>query len=191
MPNRSTGWITRIASAMGGFVAHRDPRMAYGNLIAVMVGSNQPLFPLTLYLVLGDAARPSLWGMISMLFFCAVPLVARSNVSAAKLLLSLYASLHTAAYVLLMGQGAGFELYFLPCILLSALLFPARQRLLGWALCAVPALLFFAVQRLAGQAGQFGAEAVASLWQVNAISVACLTAMMGMLAPAPRDRYPS
>jgi len=31
---------------------------------------------------------------------------------------------------------------------------------------------------------------VASLWQVNAISVACLTAMMGMLAPASGDRYP-
>ena len=183
-------WVSRVGSAMGGFVAHRDPRMAYGNLIAVLVGSNQPLFPLTLYVVLGDAARPSLWGMVSTLVFCAVPLVARSNLLAAKLLLSLYASLHTAAYVLLMGQGAGFELYFLPCILLAALLFPARQRLLGWALCAVPALLFFAVQRLAGSSAGLGAEAVASLWQVNAISVACLTAMMGMLAPAAGDRYP-
>ena len=185
-----SGWVARIGSATGRFVAHRDPRMAYGNLVAVLVGSNQPLFPLTLYIVLGDAARPSLWGMVSTVVFCAVPLVARSDVLAAKLLLSLYASLHTAAYVMLMGQGAGFELYFLPCILLAALLFPARQRMLGWALCAVPAVLFFAVQRLAGPAGQFGAEAVASLWQVNAISTACLTAMMGMLAPAPGDRYP-
>lgn len=185
-----SGLLKRISSGVGGFVGHRDPRMAYGNLVAVLVGSNQPLFPLTLYFVLGDAARPSLWGMVSTLVFCAVPLVARSNGFAAKLLLSLYASLHTAGFVMLMGQGAGFELYFLPCIGLTALLFPARQRLLAWTLCAVPFLLFFAVQRLAGQAGHFGGEAVASLWQVNAISVACLTAMMGMLAPASGDRYP-
>ena len=190
MPNWFSGWVKRIGSEFGHFVAHRDQRMAYGNLVAVLVGSNQPLFPLTLYVVLGEAARPSLWGMVSTLVFCVVPMVARSHVLAAKLLLSLYASLHTAGYVMVMGQGAGFELFFLPCILLSALLFPARQRLLGWALCAVPFLLFFAVQRLAGHANHFGAEALSSLWQINAISVACLTAMMGMLAPAPRDRYP-
>ena len=137
MPNWFSGWIKRIGSGFGHFVAHRDQRMAYGNLVAVLVGSNQPLFPLTLYVVLGEAARPSLWGMVSTLVFCVVPMVARSHVLAAKLLLSLYASLHTAGYVMVMGQGAGFELFFLPCILLSALLFPARQRLLGWALCAV------------------------------------------------------
>ncbi len=190
MPNRFLLWVKRTGSGMARFVAHDDPRMAYGNLIAVLVGSNQPLFPLTLYAVLGDAARPSLWGLVSTLAFCAVPFVARSHALAAKLMLCLYASLHTAAYVLLMGQGAGFELFFLPCILLSALLFPARQRMLAWALCAVPFVLFFAVQRLAGPADHLGSGAISTLWQVNAISVACLTAMMGMLAPAPGDGYP-
>lgn len=183
MIRQCAGWISR-------YVAHPDPRMRYGNRIAVLVGTNQPLFPLTLYAVMGEAARPSLWGIPSTIVFCVIPLVARRHALLAKILLSLYASLHTAGYVLLMGQHAGFELFFTSCILLAALLFGPKQRAMGWALCAVPMGLFLALQQLPVHDVAGGVDVVAVLWQVNAISVACLTALMGMLAPQPDDGYP-
>lgn len=189
IPPAQLSWFARIGKALRRMTAHRDPRMAYGNMIALLVGSNQPFFPLTLYAVLGDAARPSLWGVLSTFVFCAMPIVARRDPMQAKILLSLYASLHTAGYAVLMGQGAGFELFFLPCILLAALLFPARQKVIGWSLCAVPLLLYLVLQRLQIHPHSYSGETVATLWQINAVSVACLTAMMGMLAPAPVDRY--
>lgn len=189
MPPDRFLWIKRVLARLERFTAHPDPRMAYGNAIALLVGSNQPFFPLYLYAVLGDAARPSLWGLLSTAIFCVMPIVARRDALSAKILLSLYASLHTAAYVGLMGQGAGFELFFLPCILLAALLFPARQRMLAWTLCAVPLLLYLGLQRLQIHPQPYDADALASLWQINAVSTACLTALMGMLAPAAGDGY--
>jgi hypothetical protein len=182
--------IRSMTAALDRFTAHRDPCMAYGNLVAVLVGSNQPFFPLTLLWVMGEAARPSLWGMLSTVAFCAVPLIARRHVLLAKILFCLYASLHTGAYVVLMGQALGFELFLIPCILLAALLFGPRQRILAWLLCAVPVMIFLALQH-SGQARLGLPEAmVGTLWQINAISVACLVALMGMLAPQARDEYP-
>jgi len=62
-------WLTRYA-------AHDDPRAALGNLVALLIVSNQPFYPLYVYWLVGSAAWVALVSFFSTPFFFAVPALA-------------------------------------------------------------------------------------------------------------------
>ena len=61
------------------YVAHEDSRTASANLIALVVASNQPLYILYLYALIGGGEKlaPSFLTLLSTPFFLAVPFVSR------------------------------------------------------------------------------------------------------------------
>ncbi len=117
--------------------------MATGNFIAVMVGTNQPFFPIYVYFVVGRDFWPAFAGVLSMPFFLAVPWLARRRPLAARALLLLAGSANVMLMTWALGEASALELFFVPCATIAALLFRRAERVAMLALVGLPLLLYF------------------------------------------------
>lgn len=173
--------MKRLSTLITGYAAHPDPLAAAGNLVALVVGLNQPFYPLTLYWATGADVTWTFIVFLSAPCFLAVPAVMRRNALAGRAMLVVVGSVDTFISAGVYGQAAGGELYLGPCILLAALLFRRREQLLSFGLIAA----IFA--GLLGAHGHYGTGLLAwsaadydILLRVNAVSVAMLTALIGV-----------
>lgn len=161
-------------------MSHPDPLAAAGNVVALTVGTNQPLYPLTLYWATGADVSWTFIVFISAPLFLLVPAVARLNSLAGRVMLVVVGSVDTFLSVKAYGQPGGNELYLGPCILLAVLLFRRREQWVSYALTAlILAGLFvlhdrYGVSGLAWSAGDY-----ATMMEFNIFYVAILTALIG------------
>ena len=81
--------MNKFQRAYAGYIAHPDPLMEAGNLLAFVIGTNQPFYPVYLLFIVGTGAWRALPLLASMPFFLAVPLLARRFPIGARLLLVL------------------------------------------------------------------------------------------------------
>lgn len=162
------------------YAAHPDPRTALANLVALLIVSNQPFYPLYVYWLVGASAWVTLVSFLSTPFFFAVPAVSRRNSLAGRILLCVTGALNTVLCVWAIGEPSGVGLFYLPCILLGVLLF-RRTELAAMAVCsALPMLAFVLLNHKLGAPLQvFGAEQYSSLVTLHAISVGSLIAFVG------------
>jgi hypothetical protein len=141
-----------VLARLRAYVAHEDAAARTANLVAVVVGWNGPFYPLYLVaLVSWKIAVPSLLTMFAAPFFLAVPLLARQSSSLGRLSLPVIGSANTFWCLTLLGPDTGVELFFLPCIVLSTLLFRNGERWLFWCAVALPAALYLVPARWFGQ----------------------------------------
>ena len=173
--------MKRLSTLITGYAAHPDPLAAAGNLVALAVGFNQPFYPLTLYWATGADVTWTFIVFLSAPCFLAVPAVMRRNPLAGRVMLVVVGSVDTFISAGVYGRASGGELFLGPCLLLAALLFRKREQLLSFGLIAA----IFA--GLLGAHGHYGAGLLAwsdadndTLWYVNAVSVAMLTALIGV-----------
>jgi len=168
--------------AVRDYTAHPDPLVAAGNLIAVVVAWNQPLYPLYLYFLVGDDISVSFFTFLSTPFFALVPAVARHHPLAGRALLPLAGIANTVMCAKLFGEASGVELFLAPCIMIAAILFRRRERLVTLALVG---LGFLAYVGLHGRYGApyhlFYGEEYARLLSLNALSAGALTAFFGLI----------
>jgi hypothetical protein len=152
-------------AALQRFNAYRanpDPRTAAANTLALVLAYNGPCYPLYLYFLVGRAFWPSL-----------IPLWAAP--------LFLLSTLNTVIYVLLFGARAELQLFLLPCIALG-LFFSHRERLLAWALAAVPLALFVWLRHYQGAPIRpFSDAQYRAMATLSEVSVATLTWFMMVL----------
>jgi hypothetical protein len=164
------------------YAAHDDPLVASANLIALVVVSNQPFYPLYLYWLVGPDIAPSCWLFLSTPFFAAVPAIARLDKTAGRALLPLAGIANTALSAKVFGVASGVEMFLIPCVLIGFVLFRPSERLIGLALAGLAFLTFTLLH------GRYGApvhvytpEQYASFVKLNATSVGTLTAFVGLL----------
>jgi hypothetical protein len=162
-------WISR-------YIAHDDPRVATGNLIALVLGYNTPLYPLYLVWVTGKTGLP--WALLTLCscpFFLAIPAISRSSPLGARLSLPIIGTLNTVFCTWLLGSGTGTALFLLPCITLAVVLFRAHERLAMACAVLPPCLAFF----LDGQYGppliDYTASQAHAVLRLNAGSVGTLS----------------
>jgi hypothetical protein len=164
------------------YAAHDDPLVATANLIALVVVSNQPFYPLYLYWLVGPDIAPSYWLFLSTPFFAAVPAIARLNRTAGRALLPIAGIANTVLSAKVFGVASGVEMFFIPCVLIGIVTFRADERLIG---LAIAGLAFFAFTLLHGRYGSpvhvYTPEQYASFIKLNATSVGMLTAFVGLL----------
>ena len=162
------------------YAAHPDPRTALGNLVALLIVSNQPFYPLYVYWIAGSPAWVTLVSFLSTPFFFAVPAVARRNALAGRILLCVTGTLNTVLCVWAIGEPSGVALFYLPCILIGVLLF-RQTELAAMAVCTgLPMLAFLVLNhKLGGPLHVFGAEQYSSLVTLHAVSVGSLIAFVG------------
>ena len=174
----------RTAAALWAYFDAPTPRGAIAASVAFIVVSNQPFYPLYLYLLLGGRAWPALLSWLSFPFFAAVPRVLRGGEARGAALLILAGIGNTVLCTVALGPASGVELFYLPCLVLPLLTLAGRDRLAGLLATALAVGALMALVRLAGIEGfaTVTAEEIAALRRINAFSVAGLLTVMAFLS---------
>jgi hypothetical protein len=129
---------TRL-NALGRFrryAGHDDPRTAVANLVALMVASNQPFYPLYLYWAVSPTVWPAFATFLSTPFFLAVPALSRRNPLLGRTSLLAAGLGNTLICRFMFGASSGVDAFLMPCIMLSILLFRRCERAISFALAA-------------------------------------------------------
>ncbi|NTE87081.1 hypothetical protein [Agrobacterium rubi] len=159
----------------------RDPLTAATITVAWVIILNKPFYPLSIWWLVGNGVEASLISVASMLFFLAIPLIARRSALAARVALPLIGTIDTIFETKLFGTGAGTELFFAACIMLVALSFRANEKLWQIGMTGVVFAGFLFTRYLIGDALHiWSAPDLAKLFNLNAFAVACLTAFIAL-----------
>lgn len=166
-------------SRLQAYAGHDDPATAMANVIALVIGSNGPFYPIYAMAMIGQAGLATFVTMFASPFFLAIPTLSRRSSLAGRLALPLLGTANTLWCMKLMGPDSGVAWFFLPCIALAALLFRREERIWMLLAIAVPLVAFFLPAAVFGtKLLALTAADTASLARVNGGSVATL---MGFL----------
>jgi hypothetical protein len=169
-------WMRRFTD----YVAHPDMRTALANMVALLIVSNQPFYPLYVYWIVGNPAWITVVTFLSTPFFFAVPAVARRNSLAGRILMCVAGTLNTVLCMWAFGTASGVELFYLPCILLGAILFRPTEKLAALFCVGLPMVAYLVLHgRLGAPLHVFSADEYTSLVSLHAFSVGCLIALIG------------
>ena len=173
------------------YLAHPDPLAAAGNIVALVLGSNQPLYPLTLYWATGADVTGLFLVFLSAPCFLAIPFVARRSSLAARVMLVAVASIDTFLSVKVYGQAGGNELYLGPCLMLAAMMFRKREQYLSLSLIALICVGLVALHdRYGASFLAWSARDYATMMSFNIFYVAILTAFIGVSVGRARGDGP-
>jgi hypothetical protein len=167
--------------AVRTYIAHPDPLVATGNLIAIVVAWNQPFYPLYLYFLVGHEIGASFFTFLSTPFFVAVPAVARRNSLAGRALLPLTGMANTVLSAKVFGEASGVELFLAPCVVIAAMLFRRSERLVMFALVGLGLMIYLGLHGRYGTPFHvYSVEEYSAFFDVNAFSVLTLSAFVGL-----------
>jgi hypothetical protein len=93
------------------------------NSVALLVGSSQPFYPLGIVWIIGEPGWASAVAWATTPVFLAVPFVGHVSAVLGRLLLAFAGTLVTLLVVLRLGPGCWVEAYYIPVLLVAALLF--------------------------------------------------------------------
>jgi len=155
-----------------------DPLTTASATTAWVVTANKPFYPLYVWWLAGlHAERASLWTLLALPLFAALPLLARRWPVVARAGLPLVGTADSAFATVMFGEGSGVEAFLVPCAALAALSFRPEEARVSWALTAL-VFLVFAALRYAAPAGV--SPLPPELVNLNLFSAASLTAFVGL-----------
>jgi hypothetical protein len=173
--------MKRLLTLFARYAAHPDPLAAAANVVALLVGSNQPLYPLTLYWITGADVTGLFLVFLSAPCFLLVPLVARRYSLAGRVMLVVVASVDTFLSVKIYGPAGGNELYLGPCLLLAAMLFRKSERFVSYGLMALIVMGLLSLHQGYGPSFlAWSAQDYATMMRLNVLYVAMLTVFIGL-----------
>jgi hypothetical protein len=168
-------------SAVRAYIAHPDPLVSAGNLIAIVVAWNQPFYPLYLYFVVGPDIGVSFLTFLSTPFFVAVPAVARRHPLLGRALLPVAGIANTIISAKAFGEASGVEMFLAPCVTIAALSFRRSERWVMLALVGVGLATYLCLHgRYGAPLHLYRAEEYARFFGLNAFSVLTLAAFVGI-----------
>lgn len=157
------------------YIEHPDPLARAGNVIAMFILSNQPFYPLYIYMLVGGRFWPSLLTLISSAFYAAVPWVMRKSVLAGKWLLISASICNTLISIKALGVEGGLELFFFPCAVLGALIFSEQERMSRWFAAVAPIAVYLSMRGRYGRPLEiFSGAEYGSLLTLHAVSAAAI-----------------
>lgn len=164
------------------YAAHPDPITHVANKVALVVASNLPFYPLYLHWIVGKSAWPAWFALLTVPGFVAVPALARRHSLAGRALLPIAGVLNTVLCAKVLGVRTGVELFFLPCVLLSAILFRQGERIVALLTLVFAYACYLVFDGYLGAPLQiYSAAEYDSMISLNALSVASLMALTGYL----------
>lgn len=172
----------KLIGMAGAYARHPDPRVAAANVIALVVASNQPFYPLYLYWLVSADITAAWYTFLSTPFFLAVPAVARWNGVAGRALLPLAGIGNTVLSAWLFGTQSAVEIFLVPCGVIALLLFRPGERLAAFTLTALAFGVFLFLHDAYGPPlAQYDADEYAALARLNIMSATTLTAFVALL----------
>ena len=157
------------------YAAHPDPLAAACNRIALLVASNQPLYPLYVWWLVGGDWWVSCWTFLSTPLFAGVPWLARRNALAGRAAVPVAGVANGLISAKAFGSASAVELFLIPCALIALLGFRRGE----WPVAGLLAAAVFAAALLHGHTGAalggFTAAQYGHFRRLNAYSVAALS----------------
>ncbi len=159
-----------------------DGRTAACVAVAWLVLINKPLYPLTVWLLIGaEAATRSLAALAIAPLYAAVLWLAPRSGYGARVALPLVGLADTAIAAKAFGSGSGAELYLIACGALAVVSFSAREALTSRALVIAVYAAFVLLQIGLGAPIEVWPPAdLARFFALNAYSAASLAAFVGL-----------
>ncbi|MGE6784516.1 hypothetical protein ACQKGL_18555 [Ensifer adhaerens] len=181
--------LDQMTGALRRYADHKDARVQAANVVALLVASNQPFYPLYLYWFVADDVTPALFTFFSTPFFLAVPALARKHAVAGRALLPLAGIGNTILCAWLFGVKSAVEVFYIPCAVIALLVFRPQERLFSFMLAG---MAFGAYLLLDGGYGvpmvSYSADEYAALARLNGLSAAMLTGFVALLFSNVMDK---
>lgn len=174
--------MKRGIAAIRAYAAHPDPRAAIANTVALVIVSNQPVYPLYLYWTVSPVIAPSNVTLLSTPFFAAVPAVMRRSAVLGRSLLLTAGIGNTLLCRAAFGPDSGVEAFLFPCLMLALMLFRRAECLfaLGFATLVFAAYLL-PPTLLGAPLHLYEPGEYAALQHLNFLSAASLIVLLGWL----------
>ncbi|MET0709111.1 MAG: hypothetical protein ABWY82_20050 [Tardiphaga sp.] len=177
--------LARLQAMLAAYRDNPDPLAVLANTVALVIAGNQPFYPLYLHFIVGEAAWPAWLTLLTFPLFASVPAVARRHPLAGRMMLPMVGVANGVLAVKLIGLDTAVELFLLPCVLLSTILFrPAERRAMAVTL-ACPFAAYFVLDAAVGSPlATYSAAEYRSIINMHAFSVASLFALIGFVFPS-------
>jgi hypothetical protein len=163
------------------YAGHDDANVAGCNLIALIVASNQPFYPLYVHWLVSPHVTPTLLTFLSTPFFLAVPAVSRRWPTFGRALLPLTGMSNVMVSAKAFGAASGVEIFLMPCALIAAAFFGPNERGIGLALLAAALGTFLIRGHYGTPMYAYSAEELAAFVRLNAVSAGMLVAFVGFV----------
>jgi hypothetical protein len=153
------------------------------NLIALVVASNQPFYPLYVYWAVSDHVWPTFFTFLSTPFFLAVPAIARRYSKTGRALLPIAGMANTILSAQVFGTASGVEIFLIPCALIAATFFKASERVVAFVLIGAALLVYLGLTgRYGAPMHTYSASEYQAFFRLNAMSAGTLTVFVGLIA---------
>ena len=179
----------RCRDWVAAFLASDDPLAAAANTGAFIVWSNQPFYPIYVWLLVGNDAWPALLTWLSTPFFVAVAPVSRRRPLGSRVLFVVAGVLNTLLSVKAFGVATSVGWFLVPCLVLAATYFRVGEWKVAAGLIPLTALAALAIPHLGVPLHVYDPAQARSLSHLNLWSVTVLSAYL--LYAAVRARRPA
>ena len=171
-----------LLARLRSYAGNDDPLVAAANLVALIVASNLPFYPVYHLALIGWDGWPSLLEAPIALVFFAIPWVSRRWSLLGRTLPSLIGTANTLLCMKLMGEASGNALFLVPCVVVAALSFRANERWVMLPLVWLPVAAFlFSIDRMGAPLSPFTDAEFATMLRLNAVSAGLFVGFIGML----------
>jgi hypothetical protein len=161
-----------------------DPLTNVAGVTALFLAVNLPFYSIFLYLVISVAAWPAWLALLPVPFYVAVPAMARRHSLAGRAMLPIVGIANVVVWLKLFGVASGVELYLLVCVLLCAILFRPGERIVMVVVLALSFIVYTTVGRNLVPMQVLSADAYTAFFIANALGVAVLILMVGLMLAA-------
>lgn len=168
----------RCRDWISAFLANDDPLAATANIGAFLVWSNQPFYPIYVWLLVGDEAWPSLLTWLSTPLFFGVAPLSRAHPMASRVLFVVAGILNTLLSVKAFGVETSVGWFLIPCFIIAATFFRASEWKVAAALSSLTALSALSIRHLGAPLHSYGVAHARSLSHLNRWSVIVLSAYL-------------
>ncbi len=168
---------------IAAYAAHDDPMVAACNLIALVVASNQPFYPLYVYWTISDHVWATVFTFLSTPLFMAVPAVARRYSKTGRALLPIAGMANTILSARVFGPASGVEIFLIPCVLIAATFFRASERPIAFVLIGAAFLIYLGLNGTYGTPLHiYTTSEYHAFSRLNAMSAGTLCVFVGLIA---------
>ena len=168
---------------IAAYAAHDDPMVAACNLIALVVASNQPFYPLYVYWTVSEHVWVTVFTFLSTPLFMAVPAVARRYSKTGRALLPIAGMANTILSARVFGPASGVEIFLIPCVLIAATFFRASERPIAFVLIGAAFLIYLGLNGMYGTPLHiYTTSEYHAFSRLNAMSAGTLCVFVGLIA---------
>ncbi len=172
----------RMWRPVAAYAANSDPRVASCNTIALLVASNQPLYPLDVYFAVSPHIAPTFLTFLSTPFFLAIPAISRRSPLWGRALLPLTGLANVIVSAKAFGAASGVAMFIVPCALIAAAFFRPSERIYALALLALALAIFLGIDSAVfAPLHAYSQTEYAAFVRLNALSASALVTFVGLM----------